>query len=285
MDILQELPIDLLLDSQIGQKIHQAMDVISEIQRHVFAFTADEDSAQQKLLRIGSVFQFFLMDTLIARKSPKNMSDEDWREIAEKVSEYAILQDGQKYSEFVFNTYADYIDQSADYLSAVISAKSFDAIKSISAEIRENSELLHEGELQETAYIEKCLWLSLEGMIKLLSSSLTVLIGDEYSQFAQAISQLAFEYGRYTLYAKEQAILNEYIKNQYLLDELIRNQYEDYITELNKQSEQFRTLIREAFSGNIQDLLHNSVALAREAGVDEAELLKSVDDIDRFFLE
>jgi len=285
MDILQLLPIDELLSSPAGQRIAQAMDTIAAVQHNLVALASSEDSTQLSLLKVGTVFQVFLMDLLASGKNPKEIKPEEWGDIAGKVSKYAILEDGQSYSEFVFSLYADYIDLSAKSISKVISKESLASIKCISAEIRGKSALLRKGKITETTYVEECLWLSLEGMIKLLSSSLTTLIGSDYSKLAQAVSQLGFEYGRCVLYAKEQAILSAYIENQYALDEQLQSRFETFQMEVLKRSERFQRLIEDAFSPNVQDSLLRSIALARAAGATEEELLTTLDDIDRFFME
>jgi hypothetical protein len=104
-------------------------------------------------------------------------------------------------------------------------------------------------------------------------------------RLAESVSDLAFEYGRYMLYAKEQAILNVYIQNQYVLDEQLQCQYEAYIAELNENAARFQGLIDDAFSPNIRDSLMSSAALARAAGVKEEEILTSIEDVDAFFLD
>lgn len=285
MDMLQELAVEELLNSPAGQKIQQIMRTIAAVQQNLYALAASEDSGQLNLLKIATVFQIFLIDTLASKKDPKNIEEDEWRKIAEKVSEYAVLEKGQRYSEFVFGLYADYIELSANGISEVISEEAFTSISSISAEIRCKTIQLRTETITEAAYVEECLWLSLEAMIKLLSSSLTILIGKEFSQLAQAVSQLAFEYGRYVLYAKEQAILTAYVENQYELDELLHKQYEDFCAEVREQAKQFRKLIDDAFSPDIHNALRQSAALARAAGVKEEELLTSVQDVDAFFMD
>ncbi len=102
---------------------------------------------------------------------------------------------------------------------------------------------------------------------------------------AQAVSQLAFEYGRYVLYSKEQAILTAYIENQYILDEQLRQQYDAFQAELTEQAERFNQLIDQAFSSDIRESLMRSAELARDTGVKEEEILTSIDDIDTFFMD
>lgn len=283
MDIIQEIAIDELLNSQAGEKIRQSMDIIAAVQRNLYALVANENLAQLDLLKIGSVFQIFLIDTLASKKDAGKIESDEWQAIAENVSKYAVFEDGQSYSEFVFCLYADYIDLSVKCISSFISEETAASIQSISDEVRRKTKQLQNTEITETVYVEDCLWLSLEAMIKLLSSSLTILIGKEYSQLAQAVSQLAFEYGRYVLYSKEQAILAAYIENQHVLDEQLQSQYDSFCADLQQQAAQFRELINDAFSPDIHNALMQSAALARAAGVKEEELLSTIEEVDAFF--
>ena len=138
--------------------------------------------------------------------------------------------------------------------------------------------------MTEAEYVETCLWASLEAMIKCLSLSLSTVIGPEFAQLAEAITQLGFEYGRYLLYAKEQAILKAYIEHQYVLDEQLQQEYQVYLNEVNEAAASFQKLMDEAFSPGLREALMQSVALARSAGVKEEEILISTEDIDAFFL-
>ena len=291
-DSLFEIAIEELLASPAGQKLGRAMETVAAVQRGFYALTDSDDEASIKLLRIGTVFQLFLVDTLLAgKKRPSELSSEDWKSIANKVAKYAILPDGQSYSVFVFTLYADYIDLSVSCLRNRIPEESKEAMESsmssiqeLSTAIRNNAECLQDKSMTETAYVESCLWLSLEGMIKLLSASLVTMIGPEYTQLAQAISQLAFEYGRYVLFAKEQALLQAYLQNQRMLDDLLQREYDAFLAELQENANRFQELIDAAFSLELHDALLQSAELARSAGVKEDELLSSIDDIDDFFM-
>jgi len=283
MDDYQNPAIEALLASPAGEKLKQIMNTVCSVQRNLSALANSEDSAQLNLLKIGTVFQIFLVDTLASGKSPKELTKDDWLNIAKKVSQYAILEEDQRYSAFVFTLYANYIDISAESIRGIAPKESVESIKALASSIQENGERLQSNQISESDYVESCLWLSLEAMIKLLSSSLTPIIGAEYAQLVQAVSQLAFEYGRYVLYAKEQAILEAYIQNQHILDERLQAQYESFLAEIQKNAGQFQSLLDNAFSPDLPNLLMRSAELARAAGVPEDEILKSVDDVDAFF--
>ncbi len=284
MDDYQNPAIEALLASPAGEKLKQIMNTICSVQRNLSALANSEDSAQLNLLKIGTVFQIFLVDALASGKSPKELTKDDWLDIAKKVSQHAILEEDQRYSAFVFTLYANYIDISAESIRGIAPKESIDSIKDLASAIRDNGEKLQSNQISESAYVESCLWLSLEAMIKLLSSSLTPIIGVEYTQLAQAVSQLAFEYGRYVLYAKEQAILEAYIQNQHVLDERLQAQYESFLAEIQENARRFQSLLDNAFSPDLPNLLMRSAELARAAGVPEGEMLKSVDDVDAFFM-
>ena len=282
---LNNITIGDLLNLPVSETLKKTLETISSIQYSLTKLLKSEDSTQHKLMRIGTVFQIFLINTLASGKTPKEIDKEDWKNIAEKVSECAIQEDGQSYTSFVFTLYANYIDLSVKALRAIgIKGDNIQSVADISDELRSLTDSLQYGIIDETDYVEQCLWLSLEAMIKCLSIVSTSLIAPEFAQLTQSLTQLAFEYGRNVLYTKEQAILQEYIDNQYQLDEQLKKEYDAYLAEVNENAERFQALIDAAFSPELHESLQQSVALAKAAGVKEDELLTSMDDIDAFFL-
>ena len=143
---------------------------------------------------------------------------------------------------------------------------------------------LLDGKITEVAYTEDCLWISLEAMMKSMATYVGCFTGEQYSELIYAVSSLAFEYGRLVLYRKEQALLEEYIRNQYLLDDQMQVKFDAFKRELQEESNRFNTLVADAFDPDYRKSLIGSVELARAAGVKEDEILKTVDDIDDFFL-
>lgn len=285
VELIRELPIEQLLGSSAAERVERILDTVSTVQRGLFALAESGDSEQFTLLKIGTVFQIFLVDVLASGKKAEELTAEDWQNIADKVAKYAVLEDGQSYSEFVFGLYADYIDLSEKVLKVRgVSEERAAAVKEIADQIRNNTCLLQQGEITEVRYVEENLWLSLEAMIKCLSLYVTPLIGPEYTQLLQSVTQLGFEYGRYMLYAREQAILQEYLDNQRILDERLQAEYEAYLDEVNKNAARFQGLIDAAFDPGLRESLAESIALAKAYGVKEEELLKSEEEIDAFFM-
>lgn len=283
-DIAKEITISELKTLPAGQKLEQVMGTITTLKNSAYALAENGDSARMNILRIGSVFQIFLIDQLASGKRLKELTKEDWSKIASQVRQYAILEDGQRYSDFVFSLYADYIDISVETIKPILKREKAASISAISAAIREYTQKLRTGNLTEPAYTEECLWLSLEAMMKLLSASLTIGLNRDYADLVQAASQLAFEYGRCVLYSREQELVNQYVENQYKLDDQLKAEYEAYLAEVQKQADQFQKLVDHAFSADLHETLIQSAELARAAGVKEEELLTSIDDVDDFFM-
>ena len=108
--------LDELLNSPALQKLARIMEAITFVQENLNAVVESDDDIKRKLIKAATVFQIFLVQTLAEGKKPKDLTNEDWKIIAEKVSQYAVMSDGQQYSVFVFTMYADYIDASVDWL-------------------------------------------------------------------------------------------------------------------------------------------------------------------------
>lgn len=141
------------------------------------------------------------------------------------------------------------------------------------------------GYISEVAYIEDCLWISLEAMIKLLACTATLCGDQRISDFTQALTSYAFEYGRLMLYSRELEIVNQFIDSQYQLDAELEQKYAAYLEDLQKESQQFYTLIDNAFATNFRDAFLHSILLAKATGVKEEDVLLSTEDIDSFFLD
>ena len=98
------------------------------------------------------------------------------------------------------------------------------------------------------------------------------------------MASYAFEYGRFIIYRQEQLLIDEFIQSQYELDAELQEKFDLYIEKLDKESHYFYTLIDNAFVPNFREQFLHSIVLANAAGVDESEILTSIEDVDDFFL-
>lgn len=280
----KQFALEQLMRTSAGEKFQQALQLIQTIQEHFVAFSEKEESASVAGAKAATVLTLAVLKKIASGKKPSSFDAEDWKDLAHAVSQYAVLLEGAQYSVFVFQLYEKYIRASAASMQGAASDKIVEAIAKLADELHEKESLFQNGDLSEAAYIEDCLWISLEAMIKLIASTASLFCGHQTAEFADALASCAFEYGRLMLYRKEQMLIDGFIQSQYCLDAELEKQYAAYLSELETQSKQFYALIDHAFAPDFRTAFLHSILLANAAGVKEAEILSSVEDIDSFFL-
>lgn len=288
-DLANGLTLEFLENTPAGSMLQSAISTYSKVQTLLLRLSSAEDEGSLTALKIGTVLTEAFLEKFLQGKAPQDLTRADLAEIADRVTDFAVLMDGRDYSVFVFEQYARYIEFSAKLLAARSDARSTDQIGfilAVSQEIRNNSRKLHDGEISEPEYIEACLWLSLEAILKCFSAYLSCTTGmPEFGMLAQSISMLAFEYGRLMACKKEQAVLDASLKSQQQLDENLSEEFEAFKNRLEAEEAQFNELIANAFAPDFRDSLRSSAALASAAGVKEEDVLRTASDIDRFFME
>lgn len=277
------LSIDMLMSPEMNAEIDHAVSIIQKSQEALYSLVND-DNTKLTGIKAGTVLIVSIINKVSKGKGINEFIEDDWKEISEAVIENAVLMDEMKYSKMVFLTYADYIDASALSISRFASEDKVEAIKTLSSEIRAKSEALDRGEIAETAFIEDCMWIALEAMVKLLASTLALCSCKDFGKLSYAVSVFAFEYGRMALYKQENEILTEYIENQRMLSGELEEKYEQYLESVEKQTKIFNELVEEAFSTDCRTKLRKSAELAKAAGVGESEILKTKEEIDAFFM-
>lgn len=280
---IENLGINQLMQSSLGDKLEAAMYIFEKVQKNLTAISEkQEDDINTKIV---TILTFSILKQFTNGKKLSDFNTEVWKGIANDVSEYAVLQDDQKYSQFVFHMYEQYIRQSVTQIEGFASENTVTAIKSLADELYDNSEKLNSEQIDEVTYIESCLWISLEAMIKLIAAINPLIKDKDYSDFVQALASYAFEYGRYTLYRREQELVNEFMQSQYELDKTLEEKYKAYINDLNTQASQFYTLIDNAFTPDFRSAFLYSITLAQSTGVNKADVLTTCEDIDSFFMD
>ncbi|WP_031553624.1 hypothetical protein [Oribacterium sp. FC2011] len=286
---IKDIAIEYFLKTKSGEKLKQAMETFESFQEMLMTLSNSTERKDLVLLKAGTVLVLSLFGKFCQKHSLKDLDEKDWADILKNVSKYGILMDGAHYSEMVFRLYADYIDVSVLCITKLASKEKIKAIKKLAKEIRDSSDKFNRGKITEPEYIERCLWLCLEAMIKLMSatlySSIGKVAGEEYQRLAEAVTAFGFEYARLALYKKENAVLQECLDNQKQLDTALESQYKEYLAALEKETERFETLIEKAFSPEFERMFSGSVELARNSGVKESEIISTEEDVDEFFLD
>jgi hypothetical protein len=283
---IQQLVLGLLAQTEFGNAASQAFAAVETIQENLDRLLQQQqDQRGLQNIKIGTTLLLAILGKAQMGKLPQSFQKDDWADIADSVAAYALRMDGKDYSAFVFTLYANYIDACIAALTGQISPATSEAIHALSEELRSKTDDLSEGLIDEPDYIERCLWTSLEAIVKLLSALLASTYGSaECERITTAVAQLAFEYARLRLYTEEQALLEELLAHQAELDEELKAKTDAFRANLATQSKQFLSLVDNAFSSDIRERLMGSVALAHSAGVEDEKVLHSVEKIDEFFL-
>ena len=281
---LKNLALDQLLNTPVGEKLGQAIEMIQVVQNHFYAILEKRGELELTGGKAATIATFAILRKIAEGKSPSKFEADDWKDIAGAVSKFAILPSDQEYSVFIFTLFERYIRCSAELIKGVVPSKIIDTINALADELHNNAELLRNGIITEVKYTEDCLWAALEAMVKLLASA-TALMGDKrITDFSQAVASFAFEYGRLMLYRREQEIVNQFIISQYQLDEELEHKYTLFLAELNNQAEQFYLLVENAFVPNFRNAFLQSILLAKAVGVRDEDILSCREEIDSFFM-
>lgn len=316
---LELMALEQISKSPIGEKMKKAVQVFQTVQNHYFAIEEKVEEGDSLGLKAATIAAFAILAKIASGKQPRDFEKEDWVDIAGAISQKAILLDGQSYSIFIFNMYEKYIrtcakmlcskDEDDEKKKAKVKAsadlpavpkqassditqikgqvglnRAAEKVLALADELHEQEKKLKCGKIGEVTYTEECLWICLEAMVKLLTSTVALAAGDSAVDLAEAIADYAFEYGRLAFYKREQEMVTRFLESQRELDSDLEIQYADYLAEVNKRSEEFHILLDNAFAPDFRTAFLQSILLARAAGVKEEEILSSAQDIDEFFL-
>lgn len=279
---IQNYAIEALMNSPVGVQISRAMDLVEKAQNNLYALYGKKDEAELTQIKVGTILVLAVFRKIADGKMPKDFETSDWEDIAKAVSEYAIIKSNEAYTVFVFDLYERYIRFSAEQLRAVQTDEKVAAVLSLADELGYKKELFSKMSITETQYIEDCMWICLEAMIKMLS----MLIGyNELGELTQAVSSFAFEYARLRIYKYQLNAVEELLDYQAQVDDALNARRIELETKIKKEAEEFLGLIDNAFVPDFRTAFLQSVMLAEAAGVDTNEILRNSADIDSFFMD
>ena len=147
--------------------------------------------------------------------------------------------------------------------------------------------MLRTGKITQEQFIMNSEILCLDTSVSALSSFigqalipvpvLGVVIGN-------TVGTLLYQVAKDNLAKKEQKLIEGYLKYLYELEIALDDKYRKYINELNEGLVMYYGILERAFSPNYAEALDGSVALAMSFGVPREELLKSILEVDDFFM-
>lgn len=281
---LNNLTLDDFFHHSVGSDLEKALSLYEKFQKSISTLGDKQEENRNTRLKILTVMNFSILKKLGEGKRLEEFDQQDWKEIA-AASGHAIIREETQYVISVFRMYEECIRASADYVENFTSEKRVAEIRLLADEIIEKTYLLKDEQISEVAYIEQCLWIALEAMIKLIATFASRVLVNEYADLSCALASYAFEYGRMILYQRERELINEIIQSQYVLDSELQIKYDRFIEELAEQSDRFLILVDNAFAPGFRKQFLGSIDLAESIGVPEEEILNSLDEIDSFFVD
>ncbi|MCF0144850.1 MAG: hypothetical protein HUJ79_07155 [Firmicutes bacterium] len=290
MNEIEKMGIDLLMETDLGPEIQKTLEVFEKVQETAYNLVENQNDESRTAIKVGTALVYSMVKKICDGRMPQKFTSDDWKEIALNTADIGINLDEREYTKCVFKTYARYIELSTQIVigidpgNDVETKERAEKILQLSEEIRYKTEQLNNDEITEVTYIEDCLWISLEGMLKLLSAYMGAKSKiPDVAKLIEGLTAFSFEYGRLMLFRQEQQLLTEYLENQKILDEELQKKYEAFLKDLQEQSDAFDALIKDAFESDFRSRIMNSAKLAEAAGVEEG-ILYTIEDTDDFFL-
>ncbi len=290
-DVLEqakEVVFEKLKESPLKIDVSEILNQFERVQHALLNMINSDDKDFNLKIKTGTILIMSIYGKSIQGKSIKAFSKNDWKDVYENVVDYAVIMDDEEYSKLVFLLYAEYIDASVEVISSVASEDTVCDIHSLADEIRLKAELFEKDEITEVQYVEDCLWISLEAIIKIISATVSAAVGkissEEYAKLAEVIPVFAFQVARFTVYKKESVLLDEYLDEQKTLDEDLEEMFKKFSDEIMVEADRMYAVINNAFDCDVRQSLQNSIELARTVGVDDSDILNDENDVDDFFM-
>ena len=151
----------------------------------------------------------------------------------------------------------------------------------------EQAHLLRSGKITQEEFIENSEILCLDTSVSALSSFIgqaLIPVPVLGAVIGNTVGTLMYQVAKDNLTKKEQQLIKGYLKYLYELEIALDKKYKKYIDELNKGLTIYYEMLEKAFSPNYAEALGGSVELAKSFGVPSEELVKSISEIDDYFL-
>ena len=153
--------------------------------------------------------------------------------------------------------------------------------------VAEQAHLLRKGMITEEQFIMNTEVLCLDSSVSALSSFIgqaLIPIPVLGAVIGNTAGTLLYQLAKDNLSKKEQKIIEGYLRYLSELEKQLDEKYRMYIDELNEGLRIYYEMLKRAFSPNYSEALEGSVVLAMSFGVPSGELLKTVPEIDDYFL-
>ena len=129
-----ELSLEQLMQTSVGAKIQQAIEIIHNIQNHYFAIIEKQDELDVLGIRTATVMVFAVLRKIAEGKRPCSFDSDDWKDITVSISKNAILELELRMGlKPLSKTKATYLRRLGSSIVCAIAAQNRGVVKNLSA--------------------------------------------------------------------------------------------------------------------------------------------------------
>ena len=264
-----------------SKSFDEALNIIEKL-LPVAEQVLDQDAVEVSI-RAATMFLIALWSRVRQGESIGALSNKDWKEVLGMVYDKAVNIDPRDYSLLVFNTYRWSIGFAIEPMRINASPDVINRLEEIVALMDAYAEDLTTGEMDEVAFIEENMWLSLEAIFLVMTDRMNRLLPEARRELAEAVGALVFQKFRYSHYEKELAAIDACLEYQEELDQRLTEQVNAYLDALKNELDQFDILVEKAFNtSDFQLAFRGSIELAESMGAEG--ILQTQQEIDDYFI-
>jgi len=209
------------------------------------------------------------------RKSISNFTDQDWGEIFKKAGLGTAKGGIRGISIYALTNFTA---TPASVANSVVSA---------SFGIANQVYMLNKGEITQDEFIWNSELLCVDATVSALSSFIgqaVIPVPVLGAVIGNTIGNMIYQNSRDYLKKQYAQMIKRYIQDIQLLEDSLEKQYQDYVNRINDSMNKYFAVLDVAFAVDASLAFEGSIRLAKYVGVKESEILKSLNDIDNYFL-
>lgn len=147
---------------------------------------------------------------------------------------------------------------------------------------------MRSGQISEQQFLANAENLCVECSVSALSSAIgqaLIPIPILGAVIGNTAGMLMLQFVRSNLSGLESDLARRYLEELSALDAMLDAEYREHVRQLAIGIVRYSKLLESAFAPNCEEALLGSIALAEYIGVPSGDILRSIDDIDRYFME
>lgn len=223
----------------------------------------------------GVTFGLEIRKKVKSGKSIKDFTADDWSEICKK-SGLGTVKGGVRGISIYALT--NYTATPAAVANALVTA---------SFGIAQQAYLLKDGRITQEDFLRNSEELCVDVSVSALSSFIgqaVIPVPVVGAVIGNTIGNLIYQTAKESLKKQDKQQIKRYIQEIEALSQSLEAQYKQYVEQINLAMKEYFSILEDAFAIDCVQAFDGSIQLARYIGVPEDDILKTMEDIDEYFL-